>query len=296
MKTMFFNTLMLAAIAVAGIFFAAPQSAQALDVPYGYTVQTEDMPPESGEVKRIKIFNTKKVLVSIIIQHRDGKNETQTLRDDGKVKSKYVTKGDLRLEFSYYPDGKLMRETRNGVLRFERRKLSDGTYEAIRYKEDGKRPQMLRRVGTKGEFELTHYRTDSHKPWFTVNIPGASGHFEQQYFAEDGSRLRRVLNSTDKTMIVTAYDKNGDYRCEQVWKQGDKNVYTLSSVTTRHSNQQRRYVLDTDGKTVKSVEDLNPDGEVDFTWDPVSVDPPSADLLKELFEDDDPTIPEAEEE
>ena len=43
-----------------------------------------------------------------------------------------------------------------------------------------------------------------------------------------------------------------------------------------------------------NVEDIDSDGSVTHTWTAAQVDKPDASLLKEQFEDDDPTIPDGE--
>lgn len=269
--------------------------AQAVDIPAGHQIKQVTPNDKKDEVKRSEIFNEKKELVSTLIEYKSGKQETQVFRPDGSLKSSTVTEGESVKHTDFYPPDAngmslKMRETVNDVVRFERRKLGDGTYEAIRYKRDGKRPQMLRRVGPKGEFELIHYRTGAQStPWFKVSIPGTSGEFEYQYFAKDGSRLRRVMG--DKTMIVTAYNKDGDFWYEQVWDKVDDETYTLSSLTTKHTSGLRRYALDKDGQTLNKVEDLNLAGDLETTWQPASVEKPASELLKEVFESDDPTIP-----
>lgn len=268
--------------------------AHALDVPFGYSVETEQREVSTGEHKRIHIFNTDKKKVSILIDYRDGRREVQTLRpEDGSLKSKSVSHpGGGREQFDYYQDGKLMRETKNGVVLFERRKLADGTVEAIRFKPDGKSPQMLRRVGPKGEFELVHYRTGKNEVWFRFTMAGASGSPEWQYFAKDGSRLRRVVG--EKEMVVTGFDPAGNYLFEQVWKADDKGNFKLHSVSERRGTIMRRYVL-TDNGGLDRVEDIGLDGSIEQTLKPGDVEKPAQRLLGEYFESDDPTVPEPKE-
>ncbi len=273
------------------MLFAAQPSAQGDDLPFNY--KAVPVTPGKGESQRNEIFDDKGDKVAIQIFYPDGAREHQSLRQDGSVKFKHVLKKNGKSEhFDYYPDGKLMRETRDGVLRFERRKLPDGTFEAIRFKRDGKSPQMIRRVGPKGEFELIHFRVGkSQKVWFKSFIPGSSGKQEWHYFAEDGRRLRRVM--LDDSMVVTVYDKASNFHFEQVWQQKKEDrVYVLQSVTIRLQNDLRRYVLKDDGKTVDRVEDLEPDGSVHYTWKPAEVDALPAEMLGEPFPDDDPTVPE----
>lgn len=203
-------------------------SVRADDMPSGYSVVSET--PEKGETARSKILNEDKELVGRKVYKVDGTYELHTHRK-GALTQKFVyAKDGSRLgEFYYYPDGKLKRELDKGVLRFERRKLADGTFEAIRYKSDGKNPQMRRRVGPEGAFELTHYRTGkSTAVYFTATIKGASGNFEWQYYAEDGSHLRRVVSKTE--MVVTVYNTKGNFKLEQVWTKKDDGSYAIKSV------------------------------------------------------------------
>ncbi|MBY0359834.1 MAG: hypothetical protein K2W82_17660 [Candidatus Obscuribacterales bacterium] len=291
-----FRALASMLFALAAVFFFVDlNKAQAVDIPAGHKIKQATPNDKKDEVKRSEILNEKNEHVSTLIEYKNGKHEIQVFRLDGSLKSSTITEGESVKHTDFYPPDAngmslKMRETVNDTVRFERRKLADGTYEAIRYKRDGKRPQMLRRVGPKGEFELIHYRTGTQStPWFKVSIPGTSGEFEYQYFAKDGSRVRRVMG--DKTMIVTAYNKDGDFWYEQVWDKVDDENYTLNSLTTKHTSGLRRYVLDKDGKTLNKVEDLNLAGDLETTWQPTSVDAPAPELLQEVFESDDPTIP-----
>ena len=266
-------------------------SAYADDMPYGYSVVDET--PGKGETSRSKILNKEKELVGRKIVRADGTNEMQSFKNTVLTQKIVYAKDGSRLgEFYYYPDGKLKRELEKGVLRFERRKLADGTFEAIRYKTDGKSPQMRRRVGADGAFELTHYRTGkSNSVYFSATIKGASGNFEWQYFAEDGSHLRRVVG--DKEMVVTVYDKVGNFKLEQVWTKNTDGTYAIKSVASPSNTGCRRYNVDAKG-VVTNVEDIDSDGSVPHTWSAAHADKPDASLLKEQFEDDDPTIPNGE--
>ncbi len=284
------------AVAIFGVAtFVLQATVRADDVPYGYSVIDEK--PQKGEKSRTKTLNTKKELVGRKIQKEDDSWELHSYDNKGKLTQKFVYEknGKRHAEYYYYPDGKLKREVIDDVLRFERRKLADGTFEAIRYKPDGKSPQMRRRVGANPEvdFELTHYRIGkSNKVWFTAVVKGVSGQFEHQYFAEDGSHLRRVLG--DKEMVVTVYDPKGDFKLEQVWTKKDDGSYNIKSASVKHNTTFRRYTVDDKG-AVTIVEDFDSDGvTVKYSWKPDQVDKPNASIFGEQFEDDDPTIPEKE--
>lgn len=259
------------------------------DVPAGHLQVTEK--PEKGETSRTKILTQDKELVGRKIQKDDGSVELHGFRNGVRTtKTVYDKSGARTGEFEFYPDGKLKRELQAGVLAFERRKLADGTFEAIRYKKDGKSPQMRRRVSLSGAFELTHFRTDSNKVYFTANIKGTSGEFEWCYYAPDGSQLRRVIS--ERQMVVTVYNEAGDIKLEQVWlkKEG---CYICKSVSVKEKHGFRRYTNDAAGK-LSVAEDLDADGSVTKTWKPSQVNVPPASLFAEQFEDDDPTIPEDE--
>lgn len=261
------------------------------DMPFGFSVKSEPAETAKGETVRMGIYNTKNEKVSLKIQYGDGRQELRSLRPDGSTNSLIVwdAKGKRTLEKEFYPDGKLMRELQNGVLRFERRKLADGTFEAIRYKSDGKRAQMLRRVGPNGGFELTHYRTGkSDAIWFRSNGNGTSGNFEWEYFGEDGTRVRRIVRDND--MVVTVLDKSGALVREQVWVTDKDGNWTVKSVAVPHAGKQRRYVVE-GGKVVRA-EDLGLDGEVKRTLKADELEAIDSAHLKEHAEDDDPTIPE----
>lgn len=264
-------------------------AARADDVPYGFQ-QVKEKPAE-GEVERIKTLNANKELVGRKILKADSTSELHHYAKDGMLTQKivYDKNGERLAEFDYYLDGKLKRELKKGVLQFERRKLADGTFEAIRYKADGKRPQMRRRVGVDGAFELTHYRTGaSNKVWFGATIRGASGNFEWQYFANDGSHLRRVLSG--KEMVVTVFDEFGNYKLEQVWTKNEDGWHTIRSAAVKHNSGYRRYTVDEKGK-LTVVDDLDSDGTVTSTWKADQVEKPDAKILEEQYEDD-PTVPE----
>ncbi len=284
------------AVAVLGVTFFIPDvTVRADDMPYGYSVVDEK--PEKGEKSRTKTLNTKKELVGRKIVKDDDTTQLLSYDSNGKKTQMFVygKDGKRQSEFYYYPDGPIKREVVDGVLRFERRKLADGTFEAIRYKPDGKSPQMRRRVGANPmvDFELTHYRTGkSNKVWFTAVVKGVSGEFEHQYFAEDGSHLRRVLK--DKQMVVTVYDTVGNFKLEQVWAKQADGSYKVQSASVKHNSTFRRYSVDDKGAVTK-VEDFDSDGvTVKYTWTPDQVAKPDASLFGEQFEDDDPTIPEKE--
>lgn len=288
MKTLQYLTIAAFAL-IAASFFAA--TARADDIPSGFTVKSEPAETAKGETVRMAIYNDKNEKVSVKIQYGDGRQELRSLRLDGSTKSLIVwdKAGKRTLEKEFYPDGKLMRELQNGVLRFERRKLADGTFEAIRYKSDGKRAQMLRRVGPNGGFELTHYRTGkSDAIWFRSNGNGTSGNFEWEYFSQDGARVRRIMRDND--MVVTVLDKHGALVREQVWVTDADGNWTVKSVTVPHGSAQRRYNVDK-GK-VTGAEDLGLDGDVKRTWKADELEALAAENLKEYSEDDDPTVPE----
>jgi hypothetical protein len=278
------------AVVVMGLCLGGGAVVRADDVPFGYSVVSET--PEKGESTRTKILDAKNELVGRKIQKVDGTSELHSFVN-GVRTSKVVSDkaGNCVAEFHYYADGKLKRELTRGVLAFERRKLADGTFEAIRYKPDGKSPQMRRRVSTDGAFELTHFRTNSVKIWFSANIKGTSGSFEWNYFAEDGSQLRRVIS--DKDMVVTVYNQSGNIKLEQVWTKNADGDYVCKSVSVPHNSGYRRYVNDAGGK-LECVEDLDADGSVTTTSKPNQVNAPAAGIFAEQFEDDDPTIPEKE--
>lgn len=264
-------------------------AAHADDIPSGYSQVDEK--PEKGESSRTKTLNANKELVGRKIQKDDGSVELLSYKKGAPTKKIVYDKSGARTgEFEFYPDGKLKRELQAGVLAFERRKLADGTFEAIRYKKDGKSPQMRRRVSVDGAFELMHFRTDSSKVYFTANIKGTSGHFEWCYYALDGCQLRRVIN--DKQMVVTVYSESGDIKLEQVWEK-TKGAYVCKSVNVKEKHGYRRFTNDDSGK-LSLAEDLDADGTVTATWKPAQVNAPAASLFAEQFEDDDPTIPENE--
>src|SRR5688572_6632380 len=137
-----------------GLCFAAAaamllcQRASALDLPYGYSSQTELRKPATGERQRLHIFNEKKEKVAVHIFYLDNKVEYQQLDSKGKVKNKRLadSRGKTLSRYEYCPEGKLLREWEADTLVYLRRKLSDGTWESVRYKPDGKRAQVLRRT------------------------------------------------------------------------------------------------------------------------------------------------------
>jgi hypothetical protein len=264
-------------------------AAVADDVSSGYTQVSET--PEKGERSRTKTLNVDKELVERKVVNEDGSVEVHSFKNGVRTAKTVTDKDGARTgEFEYYPDGKLKRELKAGVLAFERRKLADGTFEAIRYKKDGKSAQMRRRVSVDGGFELTHFRTDSNKIYFTANIKGVSGQFEWCYYAPDGSQLRRVVGETQ--MVVTVYGETGDIKLEQVWLK-TKGKFVCKSVNVKEKHGYRRYTNDDSGK-LSFAEDLDADGTVVTTWKANQVNPPADALFAEQFEDDDPTIPEDE--
>ena len=264
-------------------------AADADDVPHGYAQVSET--PQKGETSRTSTFNVEKELVARKVVNEDGSVELDSFKNGVRTAKVVSDKNGARTgEFEYYPDGKLKRELKAGVLAFERRKLADGTFEAIRYKKDGKSAQMRRRVSVDGGFELTHFRTDSNKIYFTANIKGVSGQFEWCYYAPDGSQLRRVVGETQ--MVVTVYSETGDIKLEQVWLKA-KAGFVCKSVNVKEKHGYRRYTNDDSGK-LSFAEDLDADGNVVTTWKADQVNPPAVSLFAEQFEDDDPTIPEDE--
>lgn len=264
-------------------------AAEADDIPFGFTQVSET--PEKGEASRTKTLNVDQELVGRKVVKEDGSVEVHTFKNGVRTAKTVNDKNGARTgEFEYYPDGKLKRELKAGVLAFERRKLADGTFEAIRYKKDGKSAQMRRRVSVDGGFELTHFRTDSNKIYFTANIKGVSGQFEWCYYAPDGSQLRRVVGETQ--MVVTVYSETGDIKLEQVWLK-TKGKFVCKSVNVKEKHGYRRYTNDDDGK-LSLAEDLDADRTVVTTWQANQVNPPAAALFEEQFVDDDPTIPEDE--
>ncbi len=280
-----------AAMVLAAVCLLAGAQGVALADDYVYGTTFEKETPQKGEVSREKIINIKKEVVGRNISFADGGREMQTLNAKGNVTQKFRwdKRGKRVSEHHYYEDGKLKQEFLDGVLRFERRKLADGTFEAIRFKEDGKSPQMRRRVGPNGEFELVHYRTGkSNEKYFSATMKGTSGDPEWTYYAKDGSTLRRVKR--EDSMVVTVYDKNGNFKLEQAWSKKDDGSYVIQSATERHNNGFRRYVVDDKG-ALKSAEDLDLDGSVKTTWKADHVTAPAATIFTEQYEDDDPTIP-----
>lgn len=269
------------------------QTALALDVPYGYTVETEQRTPETGEKQRLHIFNKDKVKVGMIIKYSDGKSEHQTLNDKGKVKAKRLSDntGKELSRHEYFDDGKLMREYRKDVLVYVRRLLPDGTWESIRYKDDGKSPQMLRRVRPDGSFELLHYRTGkSQGLFFTTRsktpFPDDTTPMEFNYYGKDGGRLQRIV--TGDNMVVLGYDKSGNINFGQKWT-AVKGEWKLSELTV-YGARTVRYTLQADGKTVKSAAELKDTGEVKSELK--NADAPPAKYLSEFYESEDPTVPE----
>lgn len=296
----FGSTVVLALLFALAIICGASVT-RADDLPFGYTTDVEKRPAESGEKQRIHIFNQQKQKVSIKVEFLNGNSEIQSLYPDGKVKTRTINdaKSGDRTEKHYYPKGELALEKVNGAKLFERRELSDGTYEATRYKPDGVHPQMIRRVMPSGAFELKHFRTGkSHELWFDAVIPGTSGNPEWNYYAKDGKSLRRTVDSTNKSMTVRALSSDKTFLFEQVWQLNDKGSYTLQAVTvpTKDKDSSTRYRLKKDGQTVELVEELTPAGQVERSFAPKPADKPDKEMLQEYGGDDDPTVPEVDEE
>ncbi len=270
------------------------QTALALDLPYGYTVETEQRTPETGEKQRLHIFNQDKVKVALHIQYSDGKTEHQSLNAKGKIKSKWLSDntGKQLSRHEYFDDGKLMREYRKDVLIYVRRLLPDGTWESIRYKEDGTSPQMLRRVRPDGAFELLHYRTGKNQGLFFTTrsktpFPDDTTPMEFNFYAKDGGRLQRIV--TGENMVVLGYDKSGNINFGQKWSVV-KGEWKLSELTLYSSARTVRYTLEADGKTVKSAAALKDTGEV--ASELKNAEAPPAQYLSEFYESEDPTVPE----
>ena len=247
--------------------------------------------PESGEIQRTKFVNGEGEVLRREISRQD-ETELITYGDKGTMSYRTLTRTGVKPSksfFEYFSDGKLKLEKVDGVVRFERRKLADGTYEAIRFKSDGVRPQMRRRVGPNGGFELTHYRPGPGSTvYFTATVQGVSSDFEWQYFNKDGSHLRRVQR--EKEMVVTVYDKSGNFLLEQVWLPKKDGTYIIASTAVRTGSELRRYTVDEHGKLISS-EIIDLDGSVKVKEDVSKIPAPAPSLFKEQYESDDPTVP-----
>ncbi len=298
-RRIFGSTIVLTLLSVFAIISGTTGVSRADDLPFGYSTDIEKRPAESGEKQRIHIFNQQKQKVSIKVEFLDGSTEIQGLYPNGKIKYKHIrdAKTGDRKELHYYPKGELALEKFNGVKLFDRRELSDGTYEATRYKPDGKHPQMIRRVKPNGAFELKHFRTGKNNDlWFDAVIPGTSGNPEWNYYAKDGKSLRRIVDGKNKTMTIRVLSSERTFLYEQVWEQNDKGGYTLRKVTVPNGNSSTRYQLKSDGRTVELVEELSPAGLVEGSHAPTANTKPDDNMLQEVDENDDPTIPEVDSE